>query len=68
MRITIEAQDVESPRQVSIQVHDNSDIHDMVDDLCGLLIAYGFHPDSVEDGIIEKARCYEEAKIQDKAE
>jgi len=41
------------------------DIHQVIDELCSLLIAWGFHPESVKNGIFGKAEEYEEDKKVD---
>ena len=42
-------------KKASIEISDETDIHGMLTELTGLLIAYGFHPDSVKTGFINKA-------------
>jgi hypothetical protein len=63
MKITIEYQGEENETKASIEISDDSDIHEVVESLSGLLVAYGFHPNSVRDGFLGKAEDYE---IQDK--
>jgi len=55
MKITIQ----EGKRRVEVDC-DNETIHDVIDELHNLLIAWGFHPESVKKGILEKAAEYEE--------
>ena len=39
-----------SERNICIECDGHSDIYDTMDEIRGLLIAWGFHPDSVVDG------------------
>ena len=45
---------------VSLQYHWDIDIFDMMDIVQRLLLANGFHPESVKDGFLEKAQEYED--------
>ena len=47
-------------REASVAICDGSDVHEAVDAFVGVLVAYGYHPKSVEDGIIQKAYEYED--------
>ena len=60
MRITMEHQGDDTQLKTSVEISDGSNIHDVIDSLCGLLVVYGFHPKSVEDGILSKAEELEE--------
>jgi hypothetical protein len=59
MKITIEDT---TNRKVSLECLDEVDIFEAIDNICGLLVSYGFHPESVKDGIIAKAEEYEDSK------
>ena len=59
MRITIEQTEYNKKNKALIEISDDSDIFEAVEAMCGLLVAYGFHPKSVEDGILTKAEDYE---------
>ena len=64
MKITMEHQGEDSRLKASVEISDESDIHEVMDSLCGLLVAYGYHPESVSSGIISKAEKYaDEDKI-----
>ena len=54
MRITIQDKD----RKAEVECEAVT-IHEVIDEVCNLLLAWGFHPDSVKNGIIEKAEEYE---------
>lgn len=56
MKITIET----DGRKISAEIADDVDIYDVIDIICGILVAYGFHPSSVERGIIQQAELYEQ--------
>ena len=45
---------------VSLQYHWDIDIFDMMDIVQRLLLANGFHPESVKDGFLDKAQEYED--------
>jgi len=60
--ITIGAED----REAKISFHQDEDIHGYLEELCGLLVAWGFHPTSVQDGICALAEQYEEDIKEDK--
>ena len=60
MKITIENTNINthysSKRIASVETeNDDLDIFDMIDEIKNVLVAYGYHSKSVEDGIIEKA-------------
>ena len=42
-------------RKASIEISDDSNINDTLNSLCGVLVSYGFHPDSIDRAILEKA-------------
>lgn len=42
-------------KRVEIEIPSDSDIHDVMDEVCNLLVAWGFHPDSVKEGINTRA-------------
>ena len=42
-------------RKASIEITDDSNIYDTLNSLCGVLVSYGFHPDSIDRAILEKA-------------
>jgi len=57
MKITIQDKERRAEIECSLE-----DIHSVVDELCNLLIAWGFHPESVKEGILGKGEEYEERK------
>ena len=67
MRITIETTN-DNPHlgmdlnKVTNELPDSSNIDEMMDALCGLLVAYGFAQESVKEGILSKAEEYGEEK------
>ncbi len=65
MKISIEAQHPDDLLKVTIEISDDSTIDEVMDNWGGLLVAYGFHPNSVRDGFMAKGEEYEE-EIQDK--
>ena len=65
MKITIENTNTNthysSKRIASVETeNDDLDIFDMMDEIKNVLVAYGYHPKSVEDGITEKAHEIED--------
>ena len=44
---------------VSKEISNESDIHEAMEAFCGLLVNYGYHPESVKDSILSKAEEYE---------
>ncbi len=54
MKITIQ----DEGRKVKIETQE-TEVKRVLDEICNLLIAYGFHPESVKDGIFSKAEDYE---------
>lgn len=56
MKITIQDED----RRVEIEISSDSDIHEAIGEICSLLIAWGYYPDSVKNGILSKAEEYED--------
>lgn len=57
MKITIEEteQDNLFPRKATIELSDHSNIHEVIDDMCRVIISYGFSPQTVDDGILGRA-------------
>lgn len=48
-------------RKVQIETpSDEMEIGELLDTICDTLMAYGFHPSTVADGVISKAEEYEE--------
>ena len=67
MRIEMQNNDEQRSIKVSMEIADDSDIFEVFESLCGLLVSYGFHYESVKDGILAKADEYnEEEKIDEK--
>jgi len=67
MRIEMQNNDEQRSVKVSMEIDDSSDIFEVFESLCGLLVSYGFHHESVKDGILAKADEYnEEEKIDEK--
>ena len=60
MKITISRTNTDY--EVTSRISDDSDIFAVVEELCKLTVMYGFHPDTVRDGIINQAETYEEQK------
>jgi len=58
MKITIENTNA---LKVSLECIDEIDAFETITNICGLLVSYGFHPESVKDGIIAKAQEYEDS-------
>jgi len=57
MKITIQ----DDERRAEVETNAVS-IDEVMDELCNLLLAWGFHPDSVKQGIFGKAEDYETEK------
>ena len=55
MKITIRDKDRRAEVECSLE-----NIHLVIGELCNLLIAWGFHPESVKKGILGKAEEYEQ--------
>lgn len=55
MTITIKGEG----HRAEIEIPDGSDIHQAIDTMCYLLMAWSFHPESVKNGILLKAEEYE---------
>jgi len=66
MIISIEYQEKDIQNKVTKEISNDSDIHEAMEAFCGLLVAYGYHPESVEDAILSKAEEYGEEKIDEK--
>ena len=54
--ITISTED----REVRLSFNQDEDIYNYLEELTHLLVAWGFHPSSVQDGICALAEQYEE--------
>lgn len=59
MKIIIERED---GFKVSCEDNDDIDIYDIIENICGLLVSFGYQYQSVKDGILAKAEEYEEDK------
>ena len=46
-------------KKVTSEISDESDVHDTLDEILGLMVAYGFHQKSIEDAILVKAEQYD---------
>ena len=46
--------------KASVEIPDDSDIVEVMHNIYGVLVAYGFHPDTVRDGFIAKGEELEE--------
>jgi len=62
--ITISTED----REVRLSFNQDEDIYNYIEELTHLLVAWGFHPSSVQDGICALAEQYEEEVKEDKPE
>jgi len=55
MKITLEYQDIETKettRKIICET-DSENIYDVLQDIKGALVVYGFHPESVKDGFLQ---------------
>lgn len=55
-------------RKVELSFPEDGDIYAYLEEVSHLLIAWGFHPDSVKDGICALAEGYEEEIKENKPE
>ena len=62
--VTISTED----REVKLSFNQDEDIYNYLEELTHLLVAWGFHPSSVQDGICALAEQYEEEVKEDKPE
>jgi hypothetical protein len=62
--ITISTED----REVKLSFPQDGDIYAYLEEISHLLVAWGFHPDTVKDGICALAENYEEEIKEDKPE
>lgn len=53
--------------KVTLEMPDGSVISEVLDSICGLLVAYGFSPENVEGAILEKAEEYEVLQDSDES-
>ena len=65
MRIEMQNNDEQYSIKVSSEIDDSSDIFEVFNSFCGLLVSYGFHHESVKDGILDKAEEYNEEEKKD---
>ena len=65
MRIEMQNSDEQYSVKVSSEIDDSSDIFEVFNSFCGLLVSYGFHHESVKDGILAKAEEYNEEEKKD---
>ena len=65
MRIEMSNKDEQNSIRVSTEIDDSSDIFEVFNSFCGLLVSYGFHHESVRDGIMAKAEEYNEEEKKD---
>ena len=65
MRIEMQNSDEQYSVKVSSEIDDSSDIFEVFNSFCGLLVSYGFHHESVRDGIMAKAEEYNEEEKKD---
>jgi hypothetical protein len=57
-----------SDRKAELSFNEDGNIYDYLEEISRLLITWGFHPDSVKDGICALAENYEEETKEDKEE
>lgn len=62
--ITISSED----RKAELSFPEDGDIYNYLEEITHLLIAWGFHHDTIEDGICALAEGYEEEIKEDKPE
>jgi len=48
-------------KEVNIVVSSDIGIYEIMDEIANLLIAYGFHPETVKNGFLGKVEDYEES-------
>ena len=65
MKIEMSNSDEQYSVKVSSEIDDSSDIFEVFNSFCGLLVSYGFHHESVRDGIMAKAEEYNEEEKKD---
>ena len=53
MKITIKSDNKNRVFKVSVEIPDDSDIHEVLNKIRDLLVGYGFHPISVDAGFKE---------------
>jgi len=58
MIISIQHQGKDTQLRVTVEITDGSTSDEVIDSLCGLLVAYGYHPESIKSSIILKAEEY----------
>lgn len=51
-------------RKVEVECSLTLDIYAMLDEICSLLVAWGYHSKSIEDAIITKAEEYENSSSE----
>jgi len=64
--ISIQHQE-DTSMKVTLEMPDGSVISEVLDSICGLLVAYGFSPENVEGAILEKAEEYEVLQDSDES-
>ena len=62
MRLSIEAQREDTQLKVSMDISDESTSDEVIGNFCNLLVAYGYHPESIKSSILSKAEEYSEEK------
>ncbi len=67
MKITIQTENYDPTHSASVTLSDGSDVYEVIESICNLLVGYGYHPNSVKDGIISKSEEYLELE-NDKSE
>jgi len=65
MKLSIEYQGEDTIQKATAEISNDSDIFEVFDSICGLLVSYGFHHSSVRDGILDKAEKYNEEEKKD---
>jgi hypothetical protein len=62
--ITISTED----REAKLSFNQDGDIYNYLEEISHLLVAWGFHPSTVKDGICALSEQYEEEIKEDKSE
>jgi hypothetical protein len=62
MKISIEHQGEDTQLKVSMEISDESTSDEVIGNFCNLLVAYGYHPESIKSSIIGKAEEDNEEK------
>jgi len=60
MKITIQTENLDPTHSASVTLSDESDIYEVMENIYNLLMGYGFHPNSVKEGILYMVEQHED--------